>query len=344
MKTKVFFCFLLICATLLGQNKSIPVVDHIILEDYAIGKLHKVWLTLGEDGFNEPIKIPVIIAKGKDNGKVLGLTAAIHGNELNGIRIIQQVMNSLNVSKLNGTVVAIPGLNPLAIASNQREYLDLQDLNRLFPGKENGNRSQQMAYQIAQKVIPLFDYHVDFHTASFGRINSLYGRGNMDDEVLANMLRALEPDIIVSNKGKASFGEASGLTMRAFAIGKGVKSITVEFGDPQVYQEEMIDRGIVGVQNLLKWLQFTPGAIELAEPQNVCSKSYWLFTKKGGYLEVFVELKEKVAKGQAIGVLRDSFGDIIEEYIAPEAGIVIGKSTNPVNISGGRIIHLGILE
>ena len=57
-----------------------------------------------------------------------------------------------------------------------------------------------------------------------------------------------------------------------------------------------------------------------------------------------MELKEKVTKGQAIGVLRDSFGDIIEEYIAPEAGIVIGKSTNPVNISGGRIIHLGILE
>lgn len=344
MKASLFCCLLFFTTTFFGQSKGIPDVDHIILEDYAKGKLHKVWLTLGEDGFNEPIKIPVIIAKGKDNGKVLGLTAAIHGNELNGIRIIQQVMSSLDVSELNGTVVAIPGLNPLAIASNQREYVDLQDLNRLFPGKNNGNRSQQMTYQIAQKVIPLFDYHVDLHTASFGRVNSLYGRGNMDDEVLANMLRALEPDIIVSNKGKASFGEASGLTMRAFAIGKGVKSITVEFGDPQVYQDEMIGRGIIGIQKLLKWFQFTPGAMELAKPQNVCSKSYWLFTKKGGYLEVFVKLKEKVTKGQSIGVLRDSFGDIIEEYVAPEAGIVIGKSTNPVNISGGRIIHLGILE
>lgn len=344
MKASVFCCLLFFSTLLFGQSKGIPVVNQIILDDYETGILHKVWLALGEGGFNQPIKIPVIIAKGKDNGKVLGLTAAIHGNELNGIRIVQQVMNSLNVSELIGTVIAIPGLNPLAIASNQREFVDLQDLNRLFPGKENGNRSQQMAFQIAEKVIPLFDYHVDLHTASFGRVNSLYGRGNMEDEVLANMLRALEPDIIVSNKGKASFGEASGLTMRAFAIGKGVKSITVEFGDPQVYQEKMINRGIVGIGNLLKWLQFIPGAIDLAEPQNICSKSYWLFTKKGGYLEVFVELKEKVVKGQSIGVLRDSFGQIVEEYVAPEDGIVIGKSTNPVNISGGRIIHLGILE
>lgn len=344
MKVFLFCCLLFFSTLLSGQSQEVPVVDHIVLEDFENGQLHKVWLSVGEDGFNQPIKIPVIIAKGADSGSVLGLTAAIHGNELNGIRIIQKVIDSLDMSALNGTIVAIPGLNPLAIAGNQREYVDLQDLNRLFPGKKNGNRSQQMAYQIAQKVIPLFNYHVDLHTASFGRINSLYGRGNMDDGELADMLRALEPDIIVSNKGVASFGESSGLTMRAFAISKGVKSITLEYGNPQIYQEEMIERGTTGIQNLLKFLQFLPGTVELAQAKNVCSKSYWLFTNKGGYLEVYVDLKEKVIKGQSLGVLRDSFGQIVEEYKAPEDGIVIGKSTNPVNISGGRILHLGVLR
>ncbi|MEC7264649.1 MAG: succinylglutamate desuccinylase/aspartoacylase family protein, partial [Bacteroidota bacterium] len=293
MKTKLFTCFLLICASLFAQNKY-PIVDQINLTDYKAGTINKIWLQLGDDGFSNPILIPVIIAKGSEEGKVLGLTASIHGNELNGIPIIQNVMASLDVSKMKGTVVAIPGLNPLAIANNQREFIDQQDLNRLFPGKKNGNRSQQMAYQIAQKIIPLFNYHVDLHTASFGRVNSLYGRGDIKDDTLSTMLRILDPDIIVSNKGVASFGEASGLTMRAYAISKGVKSITLEYGNPQVYQQEMIERGTKGVADLLKWLGFTEGTVAIPSARNVCSKSYWIFTQKGGYLDVLVGLSQKV--------------------------------------------------
>lgn len=342
MKTKVFACFFLICAALISQNNH-PVVDQINLSDYKAGTINKIWLQLGDDGFSSPILIPVIIAKGSGEGEVLGLTASIHGNELNGIPIIQNVMASLDVSKMKGIVVAIPGLNPLAIANNQREFIDLQDLNRLFPGKKNGNRSQQMAYQIAQKVIPLFNYHVDLHTASFGRVNSLYGRGDMQDDTLSTMLRILEPDIIVSNKGVASFGEASGLTMRAYAISKGVKSITLEYGNPQVYQQDMIERGTKGVTDLLKWLGFTQGTVTVPPARNVCSKSYWIFTQKGGYLDVLVDLGQKVKKDDPIGILKDPFGEVVEEVNAPEDGIVIGKSSNPVNISGGRIIHLGVL-
>jgi hypothetical protein len=166
----------------------------------------------------------------------------------------------------------------------------------------------------------------------------------MQDDTLATMLRILEPDIIVSNKGKASFGEASGLTMRAYAISKGVRSITLEYGNPQVYQEEMIERGVKGIQKLLVGLKFKAGEVVVPPAKNVCSKSYWLFTEKGGYLEVLVDLNQKLEKGQTIGILRNSFGEVLEKHVAPEAGIVIGKSTNPVNISGGRIIHLGILQ
>ncbi len=344
MKTKLFSCFIFACAMLFGQKNNYPVVEQLDLSQYEKGQIHNLWLKLGEDTVGEPIKIPVILAIGSQEGEVLGLTAAIHGNELNGIAIIQRIMSSLDTATMKGTIIAIPGLNPLAIAKNQREFIDLQDLNRLFPGKEKGNRSQQMVYQIAQKIIPLFNYHVDLHTASFGRVNTLYGRGDMQNDTLSTMLRLLEPDIIVSNKGTASFGEPSGLTLRAYAISKGVQSITLEYGNPQVYQEEMIERGTTGLQNLMKWLGLQPGEATVPPARNVCSKSYWLFTQKGGYLELHVDLNEKLTKGQPIGTLRNAFGDIIEEYKAPEDGIVIGKSTNPVNISGGRIIHLGILQ
>lgn len=339
--TSFFTLFFIVVSS---QNKEVTTVNNLSLQQLEDGKIHQLWLALGEDHLSNAIKVPVLVAKGTEDGPILGLTAAIHGNELNGIAILHELFTSLDTKNLKGTVVAICGLNPLAIANYQREFVDGTDLNRIFPGKENGNRSEQMAYRIGEKIIPAFDYHVDLHTASFGRINSLYGRGDMENDTLAGMLTALAPDIIVSNKGKASFGSAAGLTMRAFAIAKGIPSITVEYGNPQVYQKEMISRGVAGLQNLMVHLGFLEGAIQPSKEPNICSKSYWLYTDKGGYLDIVVDLKQNLKQNDVIAVLKNSFGEVIATYKAPEDGIVVGKSTNPVSSSGSRIIHLGILK
>ncbi|NNM18343.1 MAG: succinylglutamate desuccinylase/aspartoacylase family protein [Croceitalea sp.] len=343
MTRKLIFVFLVAFAHLLKAQSITTTISDLNLAVLENGKIHKHWLQLGENAVGEFIKVPILIAKGKNTGKVMGLTAAIHGNEVNGIAIIHQLFTQIELEKLSGTIIAIPGLNPLAIENNQREFIDGQDLNRVFPGKAKGNRSQQMAYQIGEKIIPFFDYHIDLHTASFGRINSLYGRGDMQNDTLANMLRALQPDIIVSNKGAPSFGEATGLTMRAFAIAKGVHSITMEYGNPQVYQADMIERGVRGIQDVMRFLNFMPGNINLPEPKNVCSKSYWIYIDKGGYLDILVDINQKLIKGEKLAILKNAFGEVTATYFVPEDGIVIGKSTNPVNGSGGRIIHLGIL-
>ncbi len=342
MKTNVLSLLAIFCFAAAFSQEAIKTnLDLVSLES---GKVHKLWLKLGENELSNPVMVPILIAKGEFEGGVMGLTAAIHGNELNGIAIIHELFEQIDTKNLKGTIIGIPGLNTLAISNNQREFIDGVDLNRIFPGKVNGNGSEQMAYQIGKKIIPLFDYHIDLHTASFGRVNSLYGRGDMQNDTLAKMLHVLQPDIIVSNKGKASFGSASGLTMRAFAINNGVKSITMEYGNPQVFQKEMVSRGVDGLQNLLKYLGFVSGEIVSQKVENVCSKSYWIYTDKGGYLDIKVNLNQKLQKDETIALLRNPFGELIATYKAPEAGIVVGKSTNPVNKSGGRIIHLGILE
>lgn len=337
---------LLFCSTgaLFGQvGDKTSIIQEINLNRIENGTIQKFWLEIGSNAQNKSILIPILLAKGKETGPVLGLTAAIHGNELNGIAIIQNTFKNLDVSKLKGTIIGIPGINPISISNHKRRFIDDEDLNRNFPGKEEGNRSQQMAFQINKKVLSHFDFHVDMHTASFGRVNTLYGRGDMSNDTLAAMLKLQKPDIIVSSKGKPSFGSSSGETMRAAAIAHGIKSITIEYGNPQVYQPVMIHRGEEGIDNLLKWLKMLRGSIEIPEPNQICNKSYWMFTKQGGLLEVLVNLNEKIKKGQMVAVLKNPFGEVIEEYSAPEDGVVIGKSTNPVNISGGRIIHLGIL-
>ncbi len=326
------------------SQSEIPVIQAIELEGLSAGKIHKLWLQLGMDTYQQPIVVPVLIAKGREKGTVLGLTAAIHGNELNGIPVIQGVFKQLNPQSLKGTLIGVPGINPLSLFSKKRRFVDQEDLNRVFPGKPDGNKSEQFSFQILHKIINHLDFHVDMHTASFGRVNSYYGRGNIEDDTLRSMLRLQKTDIILASKGKPSFGSSSGQTLRAAAISRGVKSITIEYGNPQVYQSELINKGIVGIQNLMMWLGMTAGEFEMPDTSLICSKSYWLYTDQGGFLEVGVELNQLLNKGDQIGILKDPFGDILKKYYAPEDGIVIGKNADPVVMSGGRIIHLGILK
>ena len=347
---KVYFRLIIISLlffsnTCIGNKKdSIPTIKSINLKSIPQKTINKFWLEVGSDTYNNPIVIPVLIAKGKENDKVLGLTAAIHGNELNGIPIIQRVFKELDINELKGTIIAIPGLNTISVFNNKRRFSDHVDLNRIFPGKKNGNASQQMVYQIYNKVIKLFTHHIDMHTASFGRINSMYARADLSNNTLKMMAKLQNPAIILASKGKPSFGSGASQTLRAAAMQQGIHSITVEYGNPQVYQPKMTTQGVLGIKNLMTWLGMIKGNYSISEATSFCSKSYWIYTDEGGLLEVLVSLTEQVKKGQIIGILKNPFGTIIKKYIAPEDGIVIGKSTNPASISGGRIIHLGILK
>ncbi len=322
------------------------IITELDLSKVPSGKVSKYWLHIISTGLSQPVLVPIMVAKGVEDGPVLGLIAALHGNELNGIPIIQRVFDNIEVEKLRGTVVGVPGLNVIGINNEERRFNDHIDLNRGFPGKASGNRSQQYIHRIVQKLVRHFDYLVDMHTASFGRLNSLYVRANMEDETIAEMAKLHPADILLSSKGLPSTGDASPKhrTLRAEAMLAGIPSITVEYGNPQVYQKKMIERGVVGMQNIMAHLQLTSNEIIEFEPAVRCKKSYWVYTNEGGLLEGIPELVARIRKGESIGVLRNPFGEVIEEYFAPESGIVIGKSSNPVNQHGGRILHLGILE
>lgn len=329
-----------------GLAQKYPVIEEINYDNYASGSANYVWLKLTEDVFGNPVSVPLIIIKGREEGPILGLTAAIHGNELNGIGVIHRVMESVDPSALKGIILAVPGLNAISLGFDERRFLDQEDLNRNFPGKENGNRSQQYVAAINKKILPKMDFLIDMHTASFGRENALYVRADMEDERIAMMALAQDADIILNNKGVPSTADriAATRTMRAEAILKGVPTITVEYGNPQVFQESMISRGHTGIMNMLKILEMVDGTPVEVSPAFRCKKSYWIYVEEGGFLDVHVDNAEKVQRGQIIATLRNPFGEIIKEYECPEDGIIIGKSSNPVNMSGGRIIHLGIPE
>ncbi|SEQ64449.1 succinylglutamate desuccinylase/aspartoacylase family protein [Neolewinella agarilytica] len=315
---------------------DLPIVLSFNLEDTPPGSIRHYWLRLASDGMGNPMLVPLMVARGLDDGPVLGLTAAIHGDELNGISVIQRLFADLDVETLRGTVVAIPVVNIPGFNRQQRFYADGSDLNHLMPGKENGNASQVYAYRLVNRFLKFTDYLLDLHTASRGRINSYYVRADMSIEVTRRLALLQHPQLIVHNPPNDG-------TFRGTADALDIPAITLEVGNPGVYQKKMIRSGLVGVHNVLSYLKMTDDeTLEPKESTIICKKSYWLYTQTGGLLQVHVELLDRLEKGQLIASLRNVFGELIKQYYAPEKGVVIGKSTSPVNQSGGRILHLGI--
>ena len=300
--------------------------------------MYRFWLELASDGMGQPIEIPILIAKGIEDGPIVGLTAAIHGNELNGIPVIQRLFRELDIEQMKGIVVGIPIVNAPSLLRKRRRFLDGTDLNHIMPGKENGTVSQIYAWRFVDKVLNQFDYLVDLHTASNGRVNSYYIRADMSDEVVRKMALLQNAQIIVHNPPNDN-------TLRGTAGELDIPAITLEVGDPNMFQKGMIRDGMTGIHNLLSWLDVTDFEIEENDSETLlCKRSYWIYTDEGGMLQVYPKVTQMVEKGERIATIRNVFGDIIKEYFAPEDGVVIGKSTSPVNQTGGRILHLGIIK
>ncbi|MBR9922221.1 MAG: succinylglutamate desuccinylase/aspartoacylase family protein [Bacteroidetes bacterium] len=321
---------------ILGTENPVPIVELLSLEKMEPGTQKRYFLKLVEDGLGLPIMIPVLVARGVKEGPVLAVTAAVHGNELNGIPVIQRLFNDIDPAVLTGTIIGIPVVNVPGFLQMQRKFNDDFDLNRLMPGNEYGNNSEVYAYRFMERAMQGIDYLLDLHTASFGRINSYYIRANWNDPVSRKLAMLQNPQIIVNSPAPDS-------TLRGSMQGLGTKAITLEVGDPNRFQKSLIRSGLEGVHNTIIHLGMLDGDIEPPETDPVlCKKSYWIYTDSGGILQVFPQVTQRVKKGDEIAVLKNIFGDLIRKFHAPEDGIVIGKSVHPTAQTGSRILHLGI--
>ncbi len=320
------------------MQTNIPTIETFNLEDTPKQSIRCFWLKIISDGLGKPVSVPIMVARGKEDYPILGLTAAVHGNELNGIPVIQRLFNEIDVKELKGVIIGIPIANIPAFLRKKRRFNDGVDLNHIMPGKKDGNVSQVYAYRFVNRIVKHFDYLLDLHTASFGRINSYYIRADMKHPVTRKLALLQNAQIIVHNP-------PSDGTLRGAADELDIPAITLEVGNPNTFQKKMIRSGISGIHNTLSYLEMTEDEIEQPEEESViCKSSVWIYTDTGGLLTVPVNLTDRVKKGDSIAIIRDVFGNLIREYFAPEDGIVIGKSVSPVNQTGGRILHLGRIK
>jgi predicted deacylase len=310
--------------------------EELRVSSFERGEIHRVNIHLSDNALGVPWKIPLVIIRGAERGPTLGITAALHGDELNGISTIFKLIEEVDPKKLKGTLVLVPISNVPGYLMNQRYFSDNVDLNRIMPGKAEGVTSNLYAHQFTSKIISKFNYLLDLHTASHGRVNSLYLRADIDTEETRTLAYLQNPQIIVKK-----FDENG--TLRGWANDNGIPAITIEIGNSNAFQHSLIDETLDGVLNTMKFYEMIEGEVkDMVTNATVCDHSYWIYSKKGGIVDVLPELADKINAGEIIAKVYDVFGQVKEEVKADKSGVVIGKNVRPNCDAGTRILHLGV--
>lgn len=320
----------------MGKILVVKTKEDLKLSSLKKGEVHRMQIQLSDNSLGVPWRVPVVVVRGMGKGPTVGLTAALHGNELNGISTIFKLIEEINPKELSGTLVLVPISNVPGYLMNQRYFSDNVDLNRIMPGRISGVTSSLYAYYFTSKIIKKFDYLLDLHTASHGRVNSLYLRADLENEETRTLAFLQNPQIIVQKYDEEG-------TLRAWANENGIPTITIEIGNPNAFQHTLIDETLEGILNTLRYFKMIKGEVkDLITNATVCDHSYWIYSNKGGIVDVIPQLADQIKKGQIIAKVYDVFGQVKEEIRADRSGIVIGKNVRPNCDAGTRVLHLGV--
>lgn len=278
---------------------------------------------------------PVLVINGAKEGPTMCLTAAIHGDELNGIEVVRRVMYDIDPSELAGTIIGVPIVNLQGFQRTSRYLSDRRDLNRFFPGEPNGSLAARIAYSLFTKVVRHCDYLIDIHTGSFRRNNLPQIRANMHDAKVAEFVSSFDKIAIVHHAG--------GLGMlRTVANQAGIVALTMELGESLRIQENQIAAGTYSINSMLDKLEMYPRTFIWGDPKPTYYESLWLRVESGGILFSEMDLGDRVSQGDVLGVVTDPITNQSTELISPVRGNIIGMAVNQVVIPGFAAYHIGI--
>jgi len=288
----------------------------------------KIRCTLLEDGSS--VDLNYFVVKGRKEKPVLLLNAAIHGEELNGIEVIMRLLDEIDPAKLNGTIYAVPIVNILAYRAGSRaEPRDLEDLNRVFPGKKDGTATERIAYLFFEKFVKKADFGIDLHAGMRGHLLMPHPRVRYTNDYTPPLepFRALGTEIIFHNEGKKGM-----LTIEAGKIGKPI--VCFEIGEAGRLDEEYIQAGLKGVKNFMKYFGMLEGEPEIPEKQILLKDYLEIKADCPGLFYPFVKPGEVVKKKQALGYIRELPTGKKKVIESPKNSVVIGiRSRPPVRLS-----------
>lgn len=339
-------------ATLIGAEKTVytgdqlqgvPVISQLGVNDLEPGR-HRFFFQGVQMGTGQYWYVPVVVAKGVQDGKRISLTAGVHGDELSPVDAVQRIMTDLDPAKLSGTVIAIYDLSRPAKEYTQRQWPvsqkggSLIDLNRVWPGNEAGDDAPTRHAGILWNR--LFKHNVDvaldYHTASTGGDFTMFIFADFRKPEIRQMAELFPVEQIKNDPGESGSLEMS-------FVEAGIPVMTIEIGGPRIFDAPKIAMAVEGSMNVLKHYKVIDGAISRTTRE---AGTYFgdtfetIRSTTGGFLELLVDLRTQVTPGQRVAIQRNSFGDVVAEYITNVSGEVATIARDALSEPGSRVMQI----
>lgn len=281
------------------------------------------------------IGLPVHVIHSKLDGPVMFISAALHGDEINGVEIIRRVLKSRSLGRLKGTIIAVPVVNLFGFISQTRYLPDRRDLNRSFPGSEKGSMAARLANIFLKEIVQKCTHGIDLHTAAVHRDNLPQVRAYLKDKETERMARAFySPVILNTNLVEGSLRQAVNKMK--------IPVIVYEAGEALRFDEGSIRAGVKGIISVMREIGMLPKLKKAASTYTpmVAKSSIWVRAPKSGILRSMVSLGTTVKKNDILGIVSDPFGEVEEQIFSAVDGIIIGRTNIPLVNEGEALFHI----
>ena len=286
-----------------------------------------------------PMSLPVQVVRGRRAGPTLFVSAAIHGDEINGVEIIRRLLRLPSLKRLRGTLLAIPIVNVYGFIGHSRYLPDRRDLNRSFPGSDRGSMAARLAELFLTEIVDKCDYGIDLHTGAVHRDNLPQIRANLDDPETSRLAHAFHVPVLLNSNLRDG-------SLRQVAAERGIPILLYEAGEALRFDEHSIRAGVKGIVAVMRELGMLPATSRSrkhTEPL-LARSSTWVRAGRSGILRATAALGTRVRKGDMIGIISDPFGQQEFELTANASGIVIGRTNLPLVNEGEGLFHIARFE
>lgn len=287
-----------------------------------------------------PMNLPVHVVRGRKDGPILFVSAAIHGDELNGTEIVRRLLKLPTLKRLHGTLVAVPIVNVYGVINHSRYLPDRRDLNRSFPGSEKGSLAARLAHLFMKEIVSNCTHGVDLHTGAIHRANLPQIRANLDDDETLMLAQSFGVPVLIN----ANIRDGS---LRESAAEYGIPMLLYEAGEALRFNELSIRAGVKGIINVMRVLDMLP-AIKSHRKKTqepfVARSSSWVRASASGLFRKVSALGARVKRGEVLGLIDDPFSGEEMEVIATVSGIIIGCTEIPLVHEGEALFHIARFE
>ncbi|MBE9157967.1 succinylglutamate desuccinylase/aspartoacylase family protein [Nodosilinea sp. LEGE 06152] len=324
--------------------QGVPVISHLGVGELAPGQCHRFFFEGVQMGTGQHWYVPVVVAKGNRSGPCVGLVAGIHGDEVSGIDAVQRVMAQLDPTAMAGSVVAVLGVSRPAVEYTRSHWLTAQgggsqvDMNRVWPGNEAGATAATRHAGLLwnRLLINNVDMVIDYHTVTTGSDFTLFLFADLRQPTVRQMAELFPAEQMQNDPGLAG-------TLETALVEAGIPAMTVEIGGPRRFDPTKIAGAVEGTLNVLKHYGLVDGPLgrTAAEVGTVVGDALeTIRATTGGFLEMLVDLRDRVIPGQPIARQRNAFGDVVAEYRAGVMGEVAVVARDAVCEPGSRVVQI----